>query len=257
MSNEPKYKIGDTAPGGNEIVHIYGQTDTVLVYRTKTNSISHFVDDAEVSDKNQAVLQAYDSVHALGFRIFPKSDWDWLNDELASALYLGLSTPNADRATKAFSELEARIISRGKNSGRLRYLLAATGAALLFGLIAAGLYLYLSEADRLYAGCIIFAIGGAFASVIVRTSSVEIDPTEPLPTIALRGIFRIVLGVLLAAFLIAAAKANLFVGIAVSTPWSFVAFAFLAGFSERFIPEILSDFDDKRSGQTAAEPEDA
>jgi hypothetical protein len=253
MSNDPKYKIGDTAPGGSEIIQIYGQTETVLVYRTKSDSISHFVDEAELSAKNQAVLRRYDNIHTLGFQIFPKKSWNWLNDELASALYNGLSTSDAGQAAKSFDELEARIIARGKNSGRLCYLLSASSASLVFGLIALALFLwYPIEEHRLYAGCMLFAIGGAFASVIVRTSSVEVDPTERREIVVLRGVFRIVLGVLLAAFLIAAAKANLIAGIAVSTPWSFVAFSFLAGFSERFVPEILANFEQKSTKSSAS-----
>ncbi|MFN9450052.1 MAG: hypothetical protein ACK58U_10390, partial [Rubrivivax sp.] len=54
-----------------------------------------------------------------------------------------------------------------------------------------------------------------------------------------QGASRILMGVLFAAFLIAAAKANLVAGLVASSTAALLAYSFVCGFSERFVPEML------------------
>jgi hypothetical protein len=247
MSNPPRYGVGDTAPGGLKIVQIYGQTESVLVYLAEDKVLGHYIDEDHVSEQTSKVLKTYHEIRNAAFRVYPKDYWDTLQDELGAALFNGLSAPDLVSASSAFDEIRGRIAEKRANRGRYRYLIATSAAALTLLLIGWLLRWILEDAEsKLYAACMIFAVSGAFASVITRSSSVMIDPTEDQDIVVLRGIYRILLAILLTAFMLAAAKANLVAGIVMTTPATLLAYSFLCGFSERFVPEILANLESKK-----------
>ena len=247
------YNVGDTVPGGKKSVRIVGQSETVLVYLTDSGTVAYNVSEQEgpegeiVEALVRRALSCYSKAYADAKRAFSKQEWDAVRDELATALYSGLTAPNIENCADSFDNIEAKVRAKVADRGRLCYLLAATGSATMTFLVSLSILLFLTKGDEtIYPLCAIFAIGGALASVITRISVVEISPAEDRRITALRGGYRIVLAVLLAAFMIVAAKANLIAGFVTNASWSLLAYSFLCGFSERFGPEILAKFEQDR-----------
>ncbi len=252
MSNPPKFKVGDLAPDGNKIAEIVGLTDKVLVYRGEDESVGHFIDVDVMSDKDQQVIRKFEYLKGRLVDILPKREYKSFMQHLAAAQFQSFVADTPEKAIEAFAHIDARIAEFAK----LFYLTAAFCTFLVLGAIAFLLYhSYPVEAHRIYALCLAFAFAGALASVMFRSGSIEVGPYEQRYTLGFRGIFRIALGGVLAAFFIAAAKGNLLLGITTSNAWSFLAFSFVSGFSERFGPALLSKLEetvkgDKRSDKS-------
>lgn len=237
MSNPAKFKVGDTAPGGFTIDHIYGQTDKVLVFRDKDHTVHHYIDADSLSPKDLEVVKLYHDLANRVFDILPRKHWKKFVSHLASAMFQGFTSADEATAKRAFQDIEARVVEYSK----LFYLWAAVSTALALGTICFVLFhCYWVESHRIYALYLLFAFAGALASVMSRAGSIQIGAYEPQITLAFRGIFRITLGGLLACFFIAASKGNLLFGFVTSNHWSFLAFSFLSGFSERFVPALLT-----------------
>lgn len=244
MSNSPKYKVGELGPDGNKIKYIYGQTDTVLVFLTENKSIAHYVDVPEITPKMAASLREFDYIHGLVVRVHSKTRSSSLQDEMANAFYNSLTAADEAKAVAAFAAVRERTEKKASSAARIRYATAATISTAALALLAYLFYEFYWVADlRIYGACGMFAAIGAFASVILRIPSIPVDPFEDQWIVSYQGAFRIVIGVIFAAFLVVAAKANLVAGIANTSATTLLTYAFICGFSERFAPELLASFE--------------
>ena len=240
MSNPVNFKVGDKAPDGNEIEMIYGETDTVLVYRNG-NTIYHFIDVEEISPKVSAALREYERIRGIVFHVYSKKDFSNVQDALGLCLFNALTASTEAEAIGAFASLKERAIKKSANVARVQYACAAIGLTLVLGLLT---YLFYAQDGggelRNFGACPLFAAFGAFASVILRLQGIAVDPFESTALVLFQGAFRILVGVLFAIFLVAAAEANLLAGIATTNTATLLAYSFISGFSERFAPEIIS-----------------
>jgi len=246
MTTPPKYKVGDIGPEGVEIALIYGQAGDIIVYQAPDKTIMYYLGTETPSAQDEQALERYDYLSSRIFDVLPRKAWIPLIDHLASALYNALTAANAEIAKKSFDEIEQRVIERTRGYSVFIYWLAALAAAVVLAALLSGLYAwYPVAAHRIYALYLVFAVGGSLASVMLTTASMPVGTYEQPANLAIRAVFRIIIGVLFAAFFVAGCKANLIAGIAASTPWAFAAFSFVSGFSERFVPEILTELGDR------------
>lgn len=256
MANDPKYKVGDTAPGGNKVKQIYGQSDTVFVFKSEQDSVSYFIDAAEPTPLQTAALREFDDVHGLMVRVYPKADWPTVQDELGSALYNALTASTEELTLTAFAPSRLRINKIASNRTRVQYALSSTVAAIVLAFASYLVYYFHQDPQiSIFGACGGFAALGAFASVVLRITTVPVDPLEAGWVIKYQGASRVLIGVLFAAFLIAAAKANLIAGIAATTTAALLAYSFLCGFSERVAPELLSGLERTLSAATGTKKE--
>jgi hypothetical protein len=82
-------------------------------------------------------------------------------------------------------------------------------------------------------------VAGATISIIQRGVTLTVNPFVPLPHVVFQGLVRVGLGGVFGVLLIVASRANLTLGILGNNVWSLFIFSVVAGFSERFIPDIL------------------
>ncbi|GEM_PF-5183982 len=254
MTHNGWYSIGDTIPGGKKVGRIVGQSEAVIVYITETETVAYHVDDKKfpatrpTADIVRLSLHHFTKAYADAKKLFPPEEWTSIRDELASSLYNSLTCDDHRVCADSFVAVSERITGKVANTYRLCYLMAASLAALISAIVCLGFWQYLrGNPGEDYALCAVFSVLGAFASVILRTSSVPVVVGEDWRITALRGAFRIILAMLLTAFLIAAAKANLLAGIFTLATWSLLAYSFVCGFSERFGPEILANLERGKS----------
>jgi hypothetical protein len=244
VSHKLHFAVGATAPGGNTIKSIVGQSDTVLVYKAedgpRQDKLCYYIHQDDVTASSGASLREFDDVQSLAVRVYPKADWPLVQDELGSALFNALTADSEEAALKAFGPARARIQRLAANRTRVHYAMASSLAMAVLALIGYAVYEFHPDGElQIYGACILFASLGAFASVALRIASVPVDPLESGWVIRYQGASRILMGVLFAAFLIAAAKANLVAGLVATSTAALLAYSFVCGFSERFVPEML------------------
>jgi len=245
LKHPPRYRVGDAGPEGPKIKTIYGQSESVIVYRGDDGDLYYWKDAAELSDKDELALQYYDNLFSKMVDVLPRKKWDALLSDLGSALYNALAVGDSAKSIAAFSNAEARVNARTVGYSRFLYMISSLVTAAVLGIVSFVTTLVLSMYQT-YALCLIFALAGSLASVILRSPTIEIGPYEQRWNVIVRGFFRILLGGLLAAFFIVACKANLILGGAATTNAGFFTFSFLSGFSERFVPDILAGFEERQ-----------
>jgi hypothetical protein len=109
--------------------------------------------------------------------------------------------------------------------------------------ILALLLLVRTEAVQAYAIAGIMGGIGAFVSVAQRFRSIPIDRYSSFAYTALGGISRILFGIIFGAILRLMQEAGLVLNVASNEPALLALASFIAGFSERLIPDLLQQFE--------------
>jgi hypothetical protein len=97
-----------------------------------------------------------------------------------------------------------------------------------------------------WAAILVGGLMGAFVSVTTRGFQLEIFPYSQKTFVVFQGVSRILLAVVLVGIAYIAVKSGLLAGS--HDNWSIALIGVVAGFSEKFIPEMLSRFEQSKSG---------
>lgn len=248
MSNDPKYKVGDVGPAGVKIAHIHGESNSILVYEDSDGRILYFVDADELSNAQAEAVRYFDNLTQQVFDILPKSYWKRWQQVIGPALFQSLQARDVEKSRAAYEEPQRLVVDKCTTYRRVHYWLSALIASVSLGVVLLAFYWwYPIVSQRFYALCTVFGIAGALTSVMQRAGAVEVGDREDRAGLWIRGTSRVVVGGLFAAFFVVASKANLVLGIATSGPWVFLAFSFLSGISERFVPELISQVEKNKT----------
>ncbi len=238
------YKIGDRTRAGTTIAFIFGVTEELIVYRDTDQKVQW-----ETSDLTPTATQIHHifaRLHACMKSSVPKARRDEFRDQLAQALFLALTEGHPDQAIEHFTDVEQALTQAALYRARLCYGVSGTVTFIvLAGATAATAYLTNQVLARTFALSALSGISGAWASVLHRSSSLALGPFDPTGQHIFQGSTRIGLGILFGLFTAVASKANLLLGFAFENLWVMLVLTFLAGFSERFVPEMIKAFEDK------------
>ena len=127
MAQTLRYNVGDTVRGGKKIARIIGQSETVLVYLTDTDTIAYDVDESDPAKKELAAalvgrcLPCYTKAYADGKLVFSKREWEPIRNELANSLFSGLTAASVDDGVTSFDEINAKIADKVADGGTHRH----------------------------------------------------------------------------------------------------------------------------------------
>lgn len=76
-----------------------------------------------------------------------------------------------------------------------------------------------------------------------RAAKLDVGPFETAVQHAFQEFTRILLGFAFGLLVVAANKANLLLGAAYESEWAVAVVAYVAGFSERFVPKMIHHFE--------------
>lgn len=224
-------------------LHIFGRTDNFIVYLTGRKGVRYEFDDG-IRDEVGPVVQRFNDL-AVCIRVMrmgpDKLHAYWL---LALATYTALLNRKRSPLNVHFREVPAFVRARG--AAHARFLYVASGVVAAMALIgAASSVLWFGEfqsGESLdLALCAIGGALGAQTSLLQRASAVELDPYATRGTLTFLGLVRIALGITFGVLVVVLSKANLLAGVVSQSHWSIFAIAFVGGgFSERFVPDLLS-----------------
>ena len=236
-SNPVRYKVGEKAPDGSQIAHIFGHTNTILVWEDSEGHVRHSVDANELSDSQVDALNRYSYLESRVRLVFKADEQKPLLMDLASALYEALAASSKEVQIEAFKGVASRI------HGALLPVYLAT--AFVVCLVVCGVlwgYSTVTESQLRREGCywLMIATCGALASVFHQSDSIGTGGHYDNVTIGFIGAKRILVGTLLAVFLILAIQGDLVLGAFKGNFLSVAAFAFVSGFSERFVLDHMS-----------------
>lgn len=247
-----QFKVGDTHTSGETIAFIFGHSTDVIVFRDGRDRIQWETNSDLLTRTQSLVHQLYDRLHSRTVTCLPDlSKRKQLAEELAQALFLGLSESDEAKALKYFDSVAARIAYEAQIEARFTYLLTGSisaGVVLAIGLLVG--YFASSDVRDLAVGAAAGSVG-AWASILSRASQLELGPFETPANLKFQGFTRILLGMVFGVIAIVAMKTGQLFPSGSTNPWITTLTTFVSGWSERLIPEIIGKIE-TRAAKAAA-----
>lgn len=216
------------------IRHVFGANDAWVVFIDKDGEL--VCEYPEVTDQSAPLLTEFYRLRQLGQSSLLPSETKALCHILGTELSIALQRTSAIEPADAFSASRDYIQLRNESRMRARYVSASVGAAVAAGVAA---WLLVRSDLGLLLGCAGGIIGAAI-SVLQRSADLEIRRFLPAGQVVLQGTVRVTLGILFALLIVAAARANLALGSFAATENALFIAGAIAGFSERFVPDLLT-----------------
>ncbi|PYS29310.1 MAG: hypothetical protein DMF75_17500 [Acidobacteria bacterium] len=243
----PAYKIGDPlVTTGQKIAEVIGQTNSSGVYITEEGQIrwEYYANNRVVPDLLRPAIKKYEDIAQIARRTFRQGRRQDARRELANALRAALETPTGTDPLDALEDVKANFNGQYASKAATRYVCGSLVSALvLFGLS----YLarsFGSEESKLVATGAIAGVAGSLISVLLRIRSIEAS-ASPLWYWSIEGSLRTLLGSLFGGFTVILIKANIILGLASQNSFASFTISIVAGFSERLVPNILKNLEEK------------
>ena len=213
------------------------------IYETRDH---HVVIDGPDSDKCQnpgihkAMMEIADiTIHN------PKLKTEY-NSRIGYAYKIALDG-DADGCESELKKIAQDMTSHMRRTCQRAYQIGALGAAVVPSIVYVIAYQFCPLNDlaiRLFSAAVFAALGG-FLSVLIGSRQLELDLKESFGTTMVYGIFRIIICVISCVVVVFLIRADFLLG-PLKKAENYDAFAvacFVAGFSERLIPNVLKNFE--------------
>jgi hypothetical protein len=246
------YGVGKKDKDGDLITSIINGTDNIVVYmvekvKGKGDAEEKLVWDTTSNKYNVAALPAANAKR-LEIRIDTEL-WrryrKYARRLVASCLSVALiedAGKSQAKCNECFKEAEELVDTKIAETTRLLYLLCAFGVTVVVSTVILSIPLFYQVQYLPFIGGA-FGVLGSFVSVLQRFRKIKIDEYSTTIYTSVGGITRTLLGFLFGALFVIAYKAGVF-GISsssgVTNEYFTYTFAFISGFSERFIPELIA-----------------
>jgi hypothetical protein len=243
------YRIDDTAKRGDKIEDIFAQTDTYVVYINTKDEV-HWEYDEDLPKHMVPAVTEYNRLKSKGKIILHKSQRAYLAILLGRAMSSAFLLTDQEGMLELFEPANKFLGQRGESRSRITYLVSASVFTVVF-LAVLVLAFVLNKGPYISLQNIILgSLGGVFGaalSVYRRGRKLEIDYYTPQYHIFIQGGIRVILGMLFGGFIIVAMSAKIALGEIPLTNYTIFAFGVVAGFSERFVPDIIERASSKQS----------
>lgn len=246
------YKVGDTHSSGEKIASIFGHSIDVIVFADEKGVVQWETNADLLTPTQSLVHQLYDRQQARVVTcIAGVTKRKQLINELAQALFLGLSAPEEATALKHFDSVIGRIAYEAQIEARFTYILTGSQCAgVIFSLGLISGYFAPIAARNLIVGAVAGSVG-AWASILARASQLELGPFETPSNLKFQGFTRILLGMVFGLIAVVGMKTGQLFPSGIENVWITTLTTFVSGWSERLIPELISKFE-ARAAKAAA-----
>ena len=240
MVKDLNYKVGDKGASGETISFIIGHSPTAIVYQDSRDHVQWETNEDILTSSQVKANREYDILNFKIKSFVPIQRHTMFEMQLAQALFQGLSENVELEVPKHFAAASKAISQEIYSNSAFYYVLfagiltvlASIGFALAITLVLTGGHKIIGLGSL--AGSI-----GAFASILFRGNKLKLREYESPRALAFQGITRILLGIVFGAFSACAVNANIVFGFLASDQWSIVVVGFIAGFSEKYVPELI------------------
>lgn len=188
---------------------------------------------------NQCVEEFY-TLHSLAMSVLPRSYRVSVSRVLSAALSSAFGKREGDDTKEVFSNARLFIYAQIESYWKVRLLFANIVFVMIFILMSLG-FGYFFEIDGIYVNSIIAGVVGAMISVMQRNGEIIFSPYENELGFYAECISRLILGFAFGLLVVFLAKSELALAPFKNDFYAMVCFSFIAGFSERFVPDLMSN----------------
>lgn len=218
----------------DNITHVFGYTDEWVVYLDAQDNL--VCDYPTVTEQAAPLLTEFYRLQQLAESALEADENKALKKILGTELAIALQRTPAPEPADAFSASRDYIQLRNESHMRAVYIFSSLAAAVIFGIAA---YFIIHDDLGLLLGTVGGIIGAAI-SVLQRSATLEIRRFLPRGQVIMQGVVRITLGLLFGLLIVSASRANVALGSFASSVNSLFLAGVAAGFSERFVPDLLT-----------------
>jgi hypothetical protein len=234
------YVPGEKDSYGRIIKTVLGRHRLFCVYITQEDAVGwHYT---QLPEHLRPAIANFQFLNGIASSTLKKKQRPQVALLLGTALYAALLSQPDEDAVRHFESARNFIYSKGTQLSRLAYVLLS----LLFAIIITGLafvvYKYSPASEGFRVGLLVGISGGvigAVISIIQRSRNLRIDPLDSAIVLALHGLTRVALGAIFGMLLVVASKADIALCHFSENPWGLFGLSAAAGFTERWIPELL------------------
>jgi len=232
-------KVGDEYYG-QTIASIAGASKDFLVVITADDQILWETNLREIKNGQKESINEFNRLRARMNIALPEKDKRLARYFIADALFTAWTSSNAN---KSFEKAQEYITTLANRRSSMFFLLGSSVLSIITLII--GLFIILpkfeisNNIDLAVIGGVSGSIG-AMISVLQRHDKLKLDDFTTPQFYLTHGSIRILLGVIFGTILVIAVKADLVAGITNERPSAIILLSLVAGFNERFIPDLLN-----------------
>jgi hypothetical protein len=259
-------KIGDRDANGFVIKDIIGATRGIIVYLAAPENTG-----SEQSKVRLSVDTGPDDMTVHEARVFehyhPLKSWieglyanndaqrEFFLRQLGHCLFHALCAKAATDVSLYFKDIHDKLSVKMHDVGRVTYL--AAGCACAIALAAAGFWIAAvrhGQAQHAPLWLLGFPFGalGALISVFIRSRTLKLIPHSASALAGVNGMMRILMGSLFGFLVVIAVRGDLVFGSFAQDRFAMMMICTLAGMSERFVPDLLSQLGAKTDDEKPA-----
>ena len=248
VANSSNHSVeDDDRSARNEVLLEYGRSAEVWVYQTREGHIKWVVEGGRLTTLQQKVQHQFQNVRIRVRQCLPEDKSALFKDRAAQALFHALQEATEAEALWHFGEVEREIQREAQRFARYRYLLY--GSIVAGSIMAGGLVIALAvsagwitapDTVRTVVLAAVTGAAGAWASVLQRVWTLTLPADETPRELVLQGATRIIVGAIFSLAALAAIKAGWLFPNAATNQWSLGLVTFVAGFSERLVPDLVA-----------------
>jgi len=235
-----RYVPGAKDEYGNVIKAIIGRHHFMVVYLTEAGKVGWRYTD--LPERLRPAVAEFQVLNGLARTSLEQKYLPQAMVLLAESLYAGLLSPLGSDPVAPFGQASAYIHKKATEKTRLYYALLTVLFGALFPCLTFVLYTHCATYEELCHGLFIGAAGGvlgALVSLMQRARNLAIEPLDSVLLLTLQGIIRLALGACFGLLFVVAVKADIAIGHFAHNGWALLGLATGAGFSERWVPELL------------------
>lgn len=222
------------------IQYVYGVSSEFIVYLSKEGLVAYDYD--ALPTRLIPAATEFHRLQHIASSSLQKSDQEVVRSILGTDLVSAFRLSEQVEPSNLFLSSREFITNRSEALLRSEYVRSSVISSALF-LIALLPMAYYLKARTISAWPILLGAAGGVVgsaiSIIQRGVGLKVDPFVPTRHVVFQGTVRIILGVTFGSLLVVASNAGIALGILAGNVWSLFIFSVVAGFSERFIPDIL------------------
>ena len=239
------YVVGDIGEDGFEIKNIIGSSPYFMVYFNEKDELRWELDDEFMPQHFSDSIAQFDVNQSMITNALPNSKKKIsLLESLGRAFYLSVLAEKKGESIDKFKEIRARIENEVTLYSRRHYVSASLIVTAIICIAFATLNIFgkLNLLLPYWLGAGTGAVGSTL-SILLRSSALEIRPFSTPFEHFFQGILRVILGLLAGLIVVILVNADFLLVFAKNNLEAIMVFSMFAGFSERYLPNTLFDFE--------------
>ena len=208
-----------------------------IIYRMKSGNVAWH--HQRLPDHLTRAVEEYEQLNSLSTSVLPPQHRASALRMLASSLGIAFRKSSEEETTSVFSGARNFIVSQTIASVKVRLFmisaLATVGVLVILGTFATFVPDFVQYCAAASAGSV-----GAMVSALQRNNATAIDPYGSRWALYSESISRLLIGSIFGLVILLAANADLALSAFRENKYALLLFSFVAGFTERFVPDLLS-----------------